>query len=504
MNRQKYFERAKDDPRGQLRRAHSVKTLLLGLTWLLVAGMPVGATTFTVDRTDDVIASGCNDGVPNDCSLRGAIIAANGGGGGDIINLPAGTYGLAIVGRCEDAAATGDLDITAHVTIVGAGAPTTIIDANGIDRVFDVAADLDLQGVTIRNGDARSMTCTPDGGGIFSAPAPPTTTAVQLTLTDVAISGNRAAHGGGIDNESGSTLTVEGVTLNGNSADLAGGGMQNIATPAGATLTNATVSANLAGTGAGIHNEGELTLTSVTMSGNTLDDIGERTIRDTIVAGSAANTNCTGSGTTLTEDHNLDSGNTCGFGDATDLTATDPSLGPLQDNGGPTQTHALLSGSPAIDAGDPACPPPAMDQRGTSRPQPAGGRCDIGAYEFVPGTAMPSTTTTVVPPSVTTTTAPCTSARCTLETGLASAVCAGGSIPAGVTKKFDRALNFIDQSASSSGKQATRLLKRAKRTLKQAKARATRAAKGKKAKISAECAAALKGAADQVASGLGV
>jgi len=153
MNRQKDFERAKDDPRGQLRRAHSVKALLLGLTWLLVAEMPVGATTFNVDRTDDVVASGCNDGVPNDCSLRGAIIAANGGAGADIINLPAGTYGLAIGGRCEDAAATGDLDITAPVTIVGAGALTTIIDANGIDRVFDVAADLDLQGVTIRNGD---------------------------------------------------------------------------------------------------------------------------------------------------------------------------------------------------------------------------------------------------------------------------------------------------------------------------------------------------------------
>ena len=64
MNRQKYFERAEDDPHSQLRRARSVKTLLLGLTWLLAAGMPVGATTFNVDRTDDVIASGCNDGVP--------------------------------------------------------------------------------------------------------------------------------------------------------------------------------------------------------------------------------------------------------------------------------------------------------------------------------------------------------------------------------------------------------------------------------------------------------
>lgn len=77
--------------------------------------------------------------------------------------------------------------------------------------------------------------------------------------------------------------------------------------------------------------------------------------------------------------HNLDSGSTCGFASPGDLSNTDPKLGPLQNNGGFTATHALLPGSPAIDAGSPDCPPLAIDQRGVARPQ--GPACDIGAYE---------------------------------------------------------------------------------------------------------------------------
>ena len=66
-----------------------------------------------------------------------------------------------------------------------------------------------------------------------------------------------------------------------------------------------------------------------------------------------------------------------------DLIGVNPLLGPLQFNGGPTETQALLEGSPAIEAGENAgCP--ATDQRGVARPQPPGGRCDIGAFEFVP------------------------------------------------------------------------------------------------------------------------
>jgi hypothetical protein len=80
--------------------------------------------------------------------------------------------------------------------------------------------------------------------------------------------------------------------------------------------------------------------------------------------------------------YNLDSGDSCQFNRPGDLSNTDPRLGPLQDNGGPTQTEALMPGSSAIDAvGNEACPPPTTDQRGVTRPQ--GPRCDVGAFEVV-------------------------------------------------------------------------------------------------------------------------
>ena len=79
--------------------------------------------------------------------------------------------------------------------------------------------------------------------------------------------------------------------------------------------------------------------------------------------------------------HNLDSDGSCELSGTGDLSSTDPLLGPLQDNGGPTFTHALLPGSPAIDAADDTAAP-ATDQRGIRRPQGRAG--DIGAYEFKP------------------------------------------------------------------------------------------------------------------------
>jgi hypothetical protein len=79
---------------------------------------------------------------------------------------------------------------------------------------------------------------------------------------------------------------------------------------------------------------------------------------------------------------NLTDDTSCGFTEPTDLIVADAMLGPLQDNGGPTETHDLLDGSPAIDAGSLDCPPPDTDQRGVARPQ--GTAFDIGAVEYLP------------------------------------------------------------------------------------------------------------------------
>jgi hypothetical protein len=88
--------------------------------------------------------------------------------------------------------------------------------------------------------------------------------------------------------------------------------------------------------------------------------------------------NCNGALDSL--GYNLTDDDSCGFTAPGDLVVADAMLGPLADNGGPTDTHALLPGSPAIDAGSPGCPPPAADQRGVARPQ--GGTCEIGAFEL--------------------------------------------------------------------------------------------------------------------------
>ncbi len=158
-----------------------------------------------------------------------------------------------------------------------------------------------------------------------------------------------------------------------------------------ATLTDSTVSDNEAvDSGGGISNSRELTLTNSTVSGNTADDygggignnVGTASLKNTIVANNTAaiDNDCTGM--INSNGYNLDSDGTCNLTGPGDLPNTNPNLGPLADNGGSTQNHALLAGSPAIDAGSPDCPPPATDQRGVVRPQ--GVACDIGAFELKP------------------------------------------------------------------------------------------------------------------------
>ncbi len=404
-------------------RALSWALVSLSLALLTVQG--ARASSIAVTRFDDPAPDAC---APDDCSLREAIISANASPGPDDIVLLSGTYTLEVGGRDEDGAMTGDLDIVDDLTIEGTGPDSTVVAALRDpccfqDRVFDILTptvarisgltitDVSLPfpspgcGGGIRNSGTVSITnvrvedniIRQHGGGICNHGT--------LTITDSTVSNNRnvfGGNGGGIYNTGVATLTN--VTVAGNLTDVGdGSGIYNSGI---LTVSNSTISGNeLAGSldilrGGGIANSGTATLTNVTIAGNQASTSGggirnapdaSITLINTIVANNIAG-NCDGS--VISQGHNLSSDDSCGFTSPGDLSETDPRLGPLADNGGLTQTHALLAGSPAIDAADnAACP--TQDQRGVARPQ--GDACDIGAYEAVVS-ATPTPTLTPTPP----------------------------------------------------------------------------------------------------------
>jgi hypothetical protein len=203
----------------------------------------VTTTTDEVNGDTDSIAALISTPGGDGISLREAIIAANNTPGMDEIALPSGTYTLTIEGSGEDLAAAGDLDITDDLTITGAGASTTIIDAGGMttdpDRVFHLAPDwesdvnVEMVGLTISNGWATS------GGGIYQ-PTP----SGALSMVDCMITDNSADQGGGLSLNATSYLTNTTVTNN-NATTADGGGINNWSSDL--TLSGCTISHNSAG-----------------------------------------------------------------------------------------------------------------------------------------------------------------------------------------------------------------------------------------------------------------
>jgi hypothetical protein len=221
-----------------------------------------------------------------------------------------------------------------------------------------------------------------------------------LTLIDSNVSDNRSGHGGGIYNYK-SELTIINSTINENRA-ASGGGIYNNGL---VSLYNVTISGNESfchfshcpmNSGGGIINGGTAILSNVTIKDNMgatrgwghscvgtggIDNGGSLELSNSIVADNSCG-DCKGEITSL--DYNIDSDDSCNFTQPHDQPNTDPLLGPLANNGGPTLTHALLPGSPAIDAADNTnCPE--TDQRGFSRPVDGDSDgeviCDIGSYE---------------------------------------------------------------------------------------------------------------------------
>ncbi|MGH3998634.1 MAG: hypothetical protein ACRDTJ_14370, partial [Pseudonocardiaceae bacterium] len=203
---------------------------------MLLAAKPAHAATFTVDRIDDpdpTTAKACT-AAANDCSLRGAIIAANAAAGADAITVPAGTFTLTRAGAGEDAASTGDLDVTDELTITGAEARATSVTGGPApfdDRIFHnlSGATATITGLTITGGKPAS-----EGGGVRNEG--------DLTLDRVAVRKNTANGHGGISSLDGA-LSITESTVSGNSAEFVGGVFQLRGT---ANITNSTISGNRA------------------------------------------------------------------------------------------------------------------------------------------------------------------------------------------------------------------------------------------------------------------
>jgi len=168
-------------------------------------------------------------------------------------------------------------------------------------------------------------------------------------------------------------LSIVNSTISGNSANTGtGGGIYNYNSPL--RITNSTITGNSAGSGGGIYNDGSGGASVVEISNTILN------------AGASGENIFNNGGTVTSHGYNLSSDDGGGYLTGPgDQINTDPLLGPLQNNGGPTFTHALLPGSPAIDAGDPIfIPPPSTDQRGCPFDRVFNGRIDIGSFETQP------------------------------------------------------------------------------------------------------------------------
>lgn len=227
--------------------------------------------------------------------------------------------------------------------------------------------------LTITNSTISGNQSDMNGGGIFHTGGP-------LTIRGSTISGNTArrttAIGGGIITGNGTTATIVNSTVSGNTANGEAGGISN----AGGTLTivSSTITDNHAPVAGGL--AGVATLTNTILAGNTPTDCWVSPLTDG--GSNLVGTGCNG----LIDGKN---GTMAGTPEA----PLDPLLGPLADNGGPTWTHALLPGSPAIGTGrGEVCADAATvagrDQRGETRP--AGPYCDIGAYDTaLPATSLP-------------------------------------------------------------------------------------------------------------------
>jgi hypothetical protein len=349
----------------------------------------------------------------------------------------------AVDGDAVNFGVTGTIDLTDalpdlnhNISINGPGANLLSVRGHGYYSIFsvDYPTTVAISRLTISNGfpgifNEGSLTLSNcsvsdnDDSGIFNRGI--------LTVRDCTVSDNSGCNGGGIDNWFDATVnnsTIANNSASGCEAGGDGGGIANDVTGRTLTITNSTISANTAfgggsgyflsyGGGVWIYH-GTVLLTNSTITGNVADatfgvgfgggisaGMGTLKMRNSILAGNSASSGSDLAAHLTSSGYNLIGDGSVGSGyDSTDLVGTssnpiDPLLGPLQNNGGPTQTMALLAASPALNAGDPG-QLGVPDQRGVVR----SGGVNIGAYQASASAfllAAPNTITSDTPFDVT-------------------------------------------------------------------------------------------------------
>jgi hypothetical protein len=331
--------------------------------------------------------------------LINSIACANASASNDVINLTTSGYELtAAYSSSTGLPPIASAATAGTLTINGNDATIARSSAGGIPQfrfiIVSYGANLTLNRVALGNGIISGGGF---GGGIYNNGG-------TLKLTGVTVATSTAYGGGGIYNSSGSTTILRESLIGYNAAETYGGGIAN----AGSTLfvINSTIAGNRtlgASGGDGAINSyatgATLDIYNSTIANNSTPapnaarsgiwvETGSLNVYNSIIANNNGANNCSFSGSSRSvNSNNIDNGTSCGF-PGTYGAYTDPMLGALADNGGPTLTYALLADSPAINHGYNGDAVAAdtftqltTDQRGSGFPRIKGGTVDIGAYE---------------------------------------------------------------------------------------------------------------------------
>lgn len=417
----------------------AVLTTAAGIGLSAAPGLAV-AETFLVTTLADTDDGACDA----DCSLREAIAAANAAGTDDVVDATGVTGTITLTGTEIAISGASDLVIT------GPGADRLTVDADALSRIFSSTATglLTIEGMTLANGETpfsggalestsgqlvldgviiRDSHAGFTGGGFAVADGNVTIAGSRIRdnsaagtnggfyialgtaeLTDSIVSGNTAGDYTGGFSAYGDVV-LRRSTVSGNRAGLDPGAdfgsIGGVISYGAISAWNSTISNNTAATYAGgLWAYLGITLHHTTVSGNTAaggtggglyaDEPGDPIVlHDSIVAGNSAGIGEPDiGGGAVTSGYSLIGVEPANFTDSGGslvgslVSPLDAELGPLADNGGPTLTHDLLPGSPALDSGDPAfAPPPEFDQRGAPYLRVFDARVDMGAVEYQPG-----------------------------------------------------------------------------------------------------------------------